>query len=331
MIDATQTDMTSNCRTHRRDHIYSLDRGKRYTVLLRRFFAWLNDEEMMVLGYLLSLAKFEQPSQNDMITDLAMSDDLLKRALGSLKAKGVLFHDFLPVGRRRKFLWHIAHPCRWSGSNLPLVESTDPFAHEPRTLSDPIPRKNEARDFILSQPDTFRVPNLLFRIHIGWRTRYVWAWLSQLPDHVNPSISERMMRLRLNYRAIRHSLDTLDDAGMIVIEEHNRRRFGGWCRLYFHLTDLHDWKFKVAREDYPTPKKQPLRTISRYSVEKGWHDRRDSYEPQYQAASHTAVDSPSGSASYSQRLQFSSAESEQNLHFGFAFSNGTCALQPLMT
>lgn len=335
VIDATQTDMNSSRRVHRRDHIYSLDRGKRYTVLLRRLFTWLNDEEMMVLGYLLSLAKLEHPSQNDMITDLAMSDDLLKRALASLKAKGVLFHDLVPVGSRRKSLWHIAHPCRWSGSDIPLVESIDPFAHQPRTLSEPVARINEARDFILSQSDTFRVPNLLFRIHIGWRTRYVWAWLSQLPDHVNPSISELMLRLRLNYRTIRHSLDTLDDAGMIIIEEHHRRRFGGWSRLYFHLTDLNDWKFKAARDDYPAPEKRSIREVGRYSVEGGWHDRRDSYELQSQTTQCQKAckteDSSQGSAFYSQRSHFRSAEFGQDLHFGYAFSDGNSALQPEMT
>jgi DNA-binding transcriptional ArsR family regulator len=335
VIDATQTDMNSSRRVHRRDHIYSLDRGKRYTVLLRRLFTWLNDEEMMVLGYLLSLAKLEHPSQNDMITDLAMSDDLLKRALASLKAKGVVFHDLVPVGSRRKSLWHIAHPCRWSGSDIPLVESIDPFAHQPRTFSEPVARINEARDFILSQSDTFRVPNLLFRIHIGWRTRYVWAWLSQLPDHVNPSISELMLRLRLNYRTIRHSLDTLDDAGMIIIEEHHRRKFGGWSRLYFHLTDLNDWKFKAARDDYPAPEKRSIREVGRYSVEGGWHDRRDSYELQSQSTQYQKAceieDSSQGSAFYSQRSYFRSAESGQDLHFGYAFSDGTSALQPEMT
>jgi hypothetical protein len=122
---------------------------------------------------------------------------------------------------------------------------------------------------------------------------------------------------------------------MIIIEEHHRRRFGGWSRLYFHLTDLNDWKFKAAREDYPAPEKRSIREVGRYSAERGWHDRCDSYELQSQSAQYQKAceneDSSQGSAFYSQKSHFRSAEFGQDLHFGYAFSDGTSALQPEMT
>jgi DNA-binding transcriptional regulator YhcF (GntR family) len=333
--DTTSPDMNASRHIHRRDHIYSLDRGKRYTVLLRRLFFWLDGEELMALGYLLSLANREHPSINDMATDLSMSARVVKRTLESLRSKRILFQDFVKMGSRRKSLWHISHPCRWEGSDVSLVDSIDPSTHEPRTCYDAIPRINEAREYILSQPDTIRVPNVLFRVHMGWRARYLWAWLSQLPDDVNPTITQLAHRLDFNWRTIREALDMLDDAGMIVIEEHHRRRFGGWACLYFHLTDLHDWKYEAARETYEAPRKRPLRVVGRYSAEEGWHDRRASFEPQYQSIginSSSGISAPSNCSAFeSQRLHFSSAESDRALYFDSAFSHGTSALRPQMS
>jgi hypothetical protein len=328
VVDATR-------RIHRRDYIYSLERGKRYTVLLRRLFSWLDSEEVMVLGYLLSLANREHPSIHDMTTDLAMSSDVLKRTLRNLKSKGVLFHDKLSVGDRQKSLWHISHPCRWSFSNVPLADSVDPFLHEPRMFSSHVPRINEARDFILAQSDTFRVPNLLFRVRIGWRARFVWAWLSQLPHDVNPTISGLSKSLNLNWRTIRQCLDALDEVGMIVIEEHKQRKFGRAVNLYFHLTDLSDWKFKVAQDLYPAPKRRPSRGITRYTVEAGRQERWDSFKPTLQSF---PIDEPSdavtpsnSSAFESRKLYFRSAESEGALHSNSVFSVGMTVFQPWLT
>jgi DNA-binding transcriptional regulator YhcF (GntR family) len=328
-------DVDATRRIHRRDYIYSLERGKRYTVLLRRLFSWLDSEEVMVLGYLLSLANREHPSIHDMTTDLAMSSEVLKRALRSLKSKGVLFHDNLSVGDRQKPLWHISHPCRWSFSNVPFADSVDPFAHEPRTFSEHVPRLNEAREFILAQSDTIRVPNLLFRVQIGWRPRFVWAWLSQLPHDVNPTISGLSKNLQLNWRTIRQALDTLDEVGMIAIEEHQRRKFGRAVCLYFHLTDVHNWKFKVAQDLYPAPKRRPSHGITPYSVEAGKQERRDSFKPMLQSF---PIEEPSdgvtpsnGSAFESRKLYFRSAESEADLHSNSVFSAGMTVLQPWLT
>ncbi|HET9241536.1 MAG TPA: hypothetical protein VFO10_29995 [Oligoflexus sp.] len=328
-------DVDATRRIHRRDYIYSLERGKRYTVLLRRLFSWLDSEEMMVLGYLLSLANREHPSIHDMTTDLAMSSEVLKRALRSLKSKGVLFHDNLSVGDRQKPLWHISHPCRWSFSNVPFADSVDPFAHAPRTFSEHVPRINEAREFILAQSDTIRVPNLLFRVQIGWRPRFVWAWLSQLPHDVNPTISGLSKNLQLNWRTIRQALDTLDEVGMIAIEEHQRRKFGRVVFLYFHLTDVHNWKFKVAQDLYPAPKRRPSRGITRYSDEAGRQERKDSFKPMLQSF---PIEEPSdgvtpsnGSAFESRKLYFRSAESEAVVHSNSVFSSGMTAFQPWLT
>jgi DNA-binding transcriptional regulator YhcF (GntR family) len=289
----------------------------------------------MVLGYLLSLANREHPSIHDMTTDLAMSSEVLKRTLRSLKSKGVLFHDNLSVGDRQKPLWHVSHPCRWSFSNVPFADSVDPFAHAPRTFSEHVPRINEARKFILAQSDTIRVPNLLFRVRIGWRPRFVWAWLSQLPHDVNPTISGLSKNLQLNWRTIRQALDTLDEVGMIAIEEHQRRKFGRAVCLYFHLTDVHEWKFRAARDLYPAPKRRPPHGITRYSDEAGRQERKDSFKPMLQSF---PIEEPSddvtpsnGSAFESRNLYFSSAESEAALHSNSVFSAGMTAFQPWLT
>jgi DNA-binding transcriptional regulator YhcF (GntR family) len=322
-------------RVHRRDYVYSLERGKRYTVLLRRLFSWLDSEEVMVLGYILSLANREHPSIQDMTTDLAMSSEVLKRALRSLKSKGVLFHDNLSVGDRQKPLWHISHPCRWSFSNVPFADSVDPSTHEPRTFSEHVPRINEAREFILAQSDTIRVPNLLFRVQIGWRPRFVWVWLSQLPHDVNPTISGLSKSLNLNWRTIRQALDTLDEVGMIAIEEHQRRKFGRAVCLYFHLTDVHNWKFKVAQDLYPAPKSRPSRGITRYSDEAGRQERWDYFKPMlqsFQVEDASEGVSPSNSSAFeSRKLYFRSAESEGVLHSDSVFSVGMTVFQPWLT
>ncbi|MDQ3234526.1 MAG: helix-turn-helix domain-containing protein [Pseudobdellovibrionaceae bacterium] len=323
-------------KIHRRDHSFALDRDKNYTVILRLFFILFKGPELLVLGYLLSLAPSEHPGEKTMATDLSMSVKKLQRALKSLKAKGVLFHDFVVVGVRRKAIWHVSHPSRWEGSGVPFKDSTDPRAHVPLVLLKPRRRINEAREFILAnENDSMRLPNILFKVHLNWRAKLLYAWLCSQPEEVNPSISELASSLNFNWRTIRNAVKALDRLGMISIEKDRRDDFGSWIRLYHHLTDIHFWKFAAAKETYSAPKGSGLRGIRSERTEKRWQECRSAYEPLHSHAVSSTASCDSGvpisSAFEVNRLHFSSAEEVrgcgQTMPNGSAFGGNSSALQ----
>lgn len=317
--------MGTQKKMRRREHSFALDRDHNYTVLLRSFLSKLTGAEFLILGYLISLPPGEHPAERQMAIDLAMSARGLKRALADLKSKGVIFQDFAKFGAQKRAIWNIAHPCRWRGSDLPVIDSIDPFAHQPRRLVEAGERINEARSYILNHSESFRLPNILFRVHISWRARFLYAYLCSLPEERHPSISELTASLSLNKRTARRALDVLGESGMIAVEREKLRTFGGgWLRQYFHMTDVYDWKFAVARRIYSAPKRSILRTMGLHTVEPSWQESRKDYEPQHVIA---RLDTSVGGAFGIHNQQKSAADEMHVLQSGIAFGACSSALQ----
>jgi hypothetical protein len=234
----------------------------------------LGQRELLVLGYLGSADPADHPSRAELGTNLGIQGKRTQKILDDLHARRILFRDFVAYGRRDKSLWHLSHPGWWQGCSgfTPDASTTDPASYQSLQFMRDRDRKriNQLRSFILAQDDTVRVPNLLFRMPVSWRAKYLYIRLLFLGENIQPTVDELAALVGWDWRTVRSAMNELSDHQMIAIQTADTRVFTGWKRHYLHLTDCYDWRHDQAKMQFSAPKVSRVRSLDLSPSEPRW-------------------------------------------------------------
>jgi hypothetical protein len=255
-----------------------LQRDGNFWVTSWKMVAALGQRELLVLGYLGSADPADHPSCAELGTNLGIQGKRTQKILDDLLARRILFRDFAAYGRRDKSLWHLSHPGWWQGCEgfAQDTSTTNPSSYQSLAFIRDRDRKriNDLRSFILAQNDTVRVPNLLFKMPVSWRAKYLYIQLLFLGDSSHPTFTELADSFHWGWRTVKAAMLELDKAGMIVIQTTDERRFTRWKRHYIHLTDCHDWSHVEAKVQFSAPRNSRARSLNRTPTEPRWREIR---------------------------------------------------------
>lgn len=261
-----------------------------YTILPKNVFELFGDaKQALVFSYLLSCPPRYHPSERQMATEMGMGVDKLKEALESLLERGVVFRDWIPCSNSHKPIWHLSHPCQWL-PGIAWSDSIDPFQYQSSVLTGTIVRINQARGYFLNCRNTYRIPNLLFKIGVRWRAKVLYLILCSLPDTEHPSVAYLSNLTDFAWQTVRDHVDALHDANMIRVEELENRVFGGWHKLNYHLTHCYFWACAAAKKLYSPPTQSRLTSLPLHAVDQSWQIEREVYSIDAQTASSSYED-----------------------------------------
>jgi hypothetical protein len=259
-----------------------------YTILPNNIFDLFDDaKQALIFSYLLSCPPRYHPSERQMATELGMGVDKLKEGLDGLLDRGVVFRDWLACNNSHKSVWHLSHPCQWM-AGVAWSDSIDPHQYQSSILTGTIVRINQAKGYFLSRQNTYRIPNLLFKIGVRWRAKVLYLLLCSLPDTEHPSVAYLSQRTDFAWQTVRDHVDALHDANMIRVEELENRVFGGWHKLNYHLTHCYFWACAAAKKLYSPPKQSRLTSLPLLAADPSWQIERQVY----------SIDAESASSSY---------------------------------